>query len=86
MKLENDNMEINMHIEELNSQSNLRTVHWDRDLMKISIKRRGANKQYTKSIMKFVYKDLYDGVHPCQKLRTLWYRILIESISKDLAI
>ena len=81
--LENHLLRINMFITDLNDQSNLRTVHWDKDLQKSSLKRKSDNTH--KNVLRFVYKDFHDGVHPCDALRTRWYTVLLQSISKDLS-
>ena len=69
----------------LNFQSNVGTVRWDSDLIKISTKRRGKNNQHIKKKVKFDYSSLPDGVHANSCLSRKWFRILIESVKVDLA-
>ena len=45
-----------------NVEHGVRSVRWDTDLRRISKKRRGKNRHLHRCV-KFVYNDLYDGVH-----------------------
>lgn len=83
-QLEDDIKLINSAISAMNCSENLRTLRWDRDLMKTTIKKRGANGKNKKKITKFNYNHLYDGVHADSKLEGKWYRIMCESIKNDL--
>lgn len=84
LHVENDVMLLNEFILSLNNLSGLKNVRWDRDLMKTCIKKRGIKKNKNKRQIRFIYKDLYDGVHPNERLRWQWYSRLIKSISYDL--
>lgn len=84
-KLESDITIINEHITMINSQSNVGTVRWDSDLIKISTKRRGKYNQNFKKIVKFDYTSLHDGVHAMPCLSRKWFSVLIESVKVDLA-
>lgn len=84
-ELEHDIQIINKQISLINSNLGLRTVRWDRDILKTSIKKRGhTNKQTIKKVKKFNYKNLYDGVHACADLESKWYTILCRSIRADM--
>lgn len=80
--LEEDVMNVNSFISSINEMNNTRTVRWDKDIIKIHMKRRGTH-QTLKKISKFIYKDLYDGVHPYMELAYKWYFALCQSIIND---
>ena len=82
--LEKDIAIINNEISEINKANQIRTVYWDRDITKISIKKRGSRNQFQKRITKFVYNDFYDGVHPVENLGLKWCEIMCSSIKSDI--
>ena len=67
----------------VNNLHNVRTVRWDKDLIKRSLKRRGTNQRLHKCV-KYTYGNLYDGVHPYINLSKLWFDVLCDSVVKDL--
>lgn len=81
--LEEDVMNVNSFISSINEMNSTRTVRWDKDIIKIHMKRRGTHKTLKKN-SKFIYKDLYDGVHPYMELAYKWYFALCKSILNDI--
>jgi hypothetical protein len=47
------------------------------------MKRRGAH-QTLKRVTRFMYKKMYDGVHPNAHLKTKWYNSLCQSINNHI--
>jgi hypothetical protein len=82
--LEADITQINNTITAINQHNGVRTVNWHRDLLRTSIKKRGWNGQSRKSVTKYTYGKLYDGVHAVEELSTNWFRILCESVVADI--
>jgi hypothetical protein len=78
--LEEDLGAVNGDIIAMNSAVGMRSVRWDRDLIRSSIKRR---KNTTKKIIKIKYQHLYDGVHPDQYLSDKWFGYLCWSVIQD---
>jgi hypothetical protein len=75
---------INNAICVLNKSKNLRTIRWDRDLMKSTTRKRGKYMTNKNKITKFAYNHLYDGVHPDDHLQHHWYRVMCQSIVTDI--
>ena len=84
--LEEDIKLLNKNISQINQSMGMRTIRWDRDIMKTSIKKSGHKKQHVKKITKFNYKHLYDGVHASLGLQHKWNNILCQSILADMMI
>lgn len=82
-KLEEDIRYINTKICLLNEANNVKNIHLDKDLIKITVKHRGRTGQNRKKISKFVYNKLYDGVHPEFSLKMRWFDIICKSIQSD---
>ena len=82
-QLERDVHYVNQEIRNLNIASNVRTVTWDKDVIKSTIRKRGRHGQNRKKVSKFVHKHLYDGIHPDSYLAEKWYRVLCNSIGNE---
>lgn len=82
-KIEEDIRYINSKICLLNEAKNVKNIHLDKDLIKITVKHRGRNGQNRKKLSKFVYNKLYDGVHPEFSLKMKWFDIICKSIQSD---
>ena len=83
-QLENSIQLINNSITSLNTTNRVRAITWDKDVTKITIKKRGRHGQNKKKITKFIYKELYDGVHAEKKLANTWFKVMTNSIVQDL--
>lgn len=81
--LEEDIKQLNQAIIHINNSHSLRSIRWDRDIMKTTTKLRGRNKQNRKQITKFTYKHLYDGIHPNILLANKWYTFLCRAVTLD---
>ena len=75
---------INDHVTSLNTSLGIRTIRLDKDVIKISIKKRGANGQSKKRVSRFVYSRMYDGVHADRGLQRKWDTFLCKSVYFDL--
>jgi hypothetical protein len=61
----------------------MKNIHLDKDVMKISVKHRGKDGNKRKKIVKFVYNDFYDGVHPDIFLKRKWFYVLCQTTTSD---
>lgn len=82
--LESDIREVNLLICELNLEHNVSNIRLDKDISKISCKKRGKNGKNKKKQVKFVYDNFYDGIHPDSDLADKWYSKICSSIKCDL--
>ena len=82
LMLEADISSINDSIEELNNEAGLRTNHLHKDLQKHVVKRRNDGSKIKR--VKWTYSSLYDGVHAIDELKLKWFKIIGDSIKKDL--
>jgi hypothetical protein len=57
----------------------------DRDLIKVSTKKRGRDGKNIKKVLKFIYTDMYDGVHASESLKSKWFSVLCRSALADMA-
>ena len=85
MSVENDTLELNEFIKTFNFSNKVHTIHWETDLIKTSIKTRGSRRQNKKTLLRIVYKNLYDGIHPNDTLRVKWYSRLVDCVKKDVS-
>jgi hypothetical protein len=83
--LETDIQQINDAIITINNNAQVRTVRWDRDLLQVKCKSRGKHRQNKAKIVTISYKQLYDGVYPCETLYTKWYSYMCNSIISDIS-
>lgn len=78
--LENDIKFINNKISQYNANYNSSSIRLDKDITKISIKKRGRNGTCKKRTSKFFYDNFYDGVHPERSLAEKWFLRICSSI------
>jgi len=72
--LENDIRLINDQIQALNVSNGMPNIRLDKPLQKTKIFNKGSK---SKTIVKFCYNDLYDGVHADAFLSQWWYSCII---------
>lgn len=73
---------VNNYICSLNESNFVNNIHLEKDLKKISTKHRGKSGKNTKKIVKYVFNNLYDGVHPNAFLKEKWFNVLLYSTSE----
>lgn len=77
---------INSKICEINASNLMKNIHLEKDITKISVKHRGKDSSKKKKIVKFVYNDFYDGVHPDFYLKRKWFSLLCKSSISDFVL
>ena len=83
-QLEDDINQVNNYIYQLNDRHNVRTIKLEKNMIKSSIKKRGRKNLNRKIITKFVYHDLYDGVHANHDLQQQCFFFLTMSVYHDI--
>ena len=67
---------INKIIHYFNEYSCVRTIMWDRDLLKIRKRTSGINKQNKKRACTYSFAHMYDGMHGSSSLTNKWFHCL----------
>ena len=81
--LEADIKAVNDQIAAINNRVDLPTIRWDRDVMKIVIKRNHDGIEKSRREI-FTSAHLKDGVHPDEYLKGKWFSVLCKTIVRRL--
>ena len=66
----------NNYICSLNESNSVYIIHLEKDLEKSSTKHRCKSGKNTKKNVKYIFNNLYDGVHPNAFLKQKWFNVL----------
>ena len=84
-QLEEDIHEINTNISHINKCHRVRSIRWDRDIIKVTIKKRGRNGKNKKRFLQYTYGAMPDGVHAGDWLKSKWFAGLCRTYLADKA-
>ena len=79
-QLNADIKSVNQVISNHNSMHHLKTLRFDRDLLKTSIKHTGIQNELTRKLTKYSFKKFYDGVHPNDYLKNKWFSMICDTL------
>ena len=79
--LTTDCQEINDHIIAININRRQPTIPWAKQCM-LTSKKRDKRTKRLRTITKFCANHLYDGLHPDEHLRDVWFKLVVQHIAK----